>query len=291
MKVIPMNKQIPALRLILTYKCNGKCAFCHREGYDGKEDMSIDDIVECINIAKKLSVPIIALTGGEPTLRDDLSGIISLIRHIYPESKVHLTTNGIHLSLLQDTIDKPIDKLNVSISSLNIDVAKEYQGVNPNIAIDSLLNFPALHKNLNFVVDENNFNEIRSIIDFCIKNNIALVLMFDLSDNKSLEYYKQTINIVKNFGKFSIEGTTPRTLVCNVNNKMTIKIKHPLLSRKTKWTICKRCSNSDRCGEGICAVRVHPDGVVTPCLDKTVCAQGHTLSAKISKIYDILTMS
>lgn len=282
-----MNKSALPLRLILTHNCNGKCDFCHREGYSGRSDMSLEDIEECINTAKKLSIPCIALTGGEPTLRHDLSDIISLIRKIYPQTQIHLTTNGLNLATFQKTINAPIDVLNLSIFSLDENKALKFQNFSPNKAIMNLLQFPAINKNLNIVVADENICEIKDIIKKCIINHISLVLMFDLrNNNNNTQYYNKVIEIIRNFGSLMLEGNIPPTLVCNINDKTKIKIKHPKLSRMSKWNVCEQCNENENCTERICAVRVHPDGIVTPCLNRTICADGDTLSAKISTMYN-----
>lgn len=154
-----LNNSLIPLRLIVTTTCNGHCYFCHKEGAcSSSQEMPLNLIATCAKIADRLSVPI-TLTGGEPTLRKDIDKVIYKIYNTAPNVKLGLTTNGANL-LTYSNIKMSIDTLNLSIISFEDDIAKQYQNVIPERALDGLKAFPAINKNLNVVILQDNLFQI-----------------------------------------------------------------------------------------------------------------------------------
>lgn len=285
-----MSSLIPPLRLILNTDCNGKCAFCHHEGYSLNNIMDANMVYECADVAQMLSIPHLSLTGGEPTLRKDLPCLLSGIRSKY-KGHISLTTNGYGLSSFCDKIDTPIDSINLSVISFTEDIWKKYQNVNPYEALESLYAFPAVSKNLNVLIVEENYMDVEKFFPYCISHSLSLDLMFELtkSTDKNGSIYRYILQQIKNLGSPRIEyGVTP-TLTIDIDTNCKIRIKHPYLSSLVKWQICQQCKNSLSCFERICAIRIYPDGAITPCLNNQVkIEQGINMFQKIHDIYNIL---
>lgn len=286
----PTNKQLtPPLRIVLNRQCNGNCSFCHHEGYMKDALMPIRTVSECATIAKKLSIPTISLTGGEPTLRQDLHDVIGAIQEIY-NGDIGLTTNGYRLPELCKKIKKPLHTINLSISSFNKKVYKCYQNTNPFVAVDALQNFPAQKKNLNIVVIQENYQSISEIVAYCLERLLSVDLMFELKRYTSNDFLMQqcVISELLKIGQPEIKyGITP-TLTITFSDKCTISIKHPLLSSLVEWPICQQCTIASSCFERICSIRVYPDGTVSPCLNGTVGFRTESLLTKIEKTYECL---
>jgi len=89
-----LNKTSKCLLLYITKRCDLCCPICyHRFHYNpAKERFSIEDI---LNIVKDYKNGLIVLSGGEPTLREDLPEIIKLIKK--SGNQVELYTNGLKL--------------------------------------------------------------------------------------------------------------------------------------------------------------------------------------------------
>lgn len=168
---------MPPIRLILNSQCNGKCMFCHSEGNERHEEMPQFIIEECIKAAEELSISKIALTGGEPTLRNDLPDIINRIKE-HGKISVSLTTNGYNLKNIIHSLTEPIDNINLSIISLKNEVAMKYQNVDPSMVLEVLCSVPARNRNLNIVVIEDNYLEIDKFIEWGIKTSTSVDLMF-----------------------------------------------------------------------------------------------------------------
>ena len=281
------ERKLPPLRLILTNACNGNCDFCHREGSSANSEMPIETIEECAYTANRLSIPNISITGGEPTLRDDLPQVIELIGRIAVNTKIHLTTNGYALDRLSSLADAHIDCLNLSLCSLDQEIATYYQNVDPYQALNSLKLLPANRKNINMVITEKNYGELMSVLNCCIQNHFSLDIMFELKsyNNIDLEIQHYILKELERLGGAYIALKPTPTIVIKVDDDCVISVKHPYLSALPQIGICNKCLSKDLCFERICAVRVHPDGLVSPCLNKTIFSTEDTVSKRIEDIY------
>lgn len=163
-----INDMTPPLRIVLNSSCNGNCSFCHREGNSDNSIMDPTLVFECAEIAEKINIPHISLTGGEPTLRTDLEYLVAGIQSRY-HGKLTLTTNGFALSRLAKSITTPLHTVNLSMVSFSEDISQRYQNVNAYDAIQSLIHFPAINKNVNIVVVEENYQSINEIVEYCFK--------------------------------------------------------------------------------------------------------------------------
>lgn len=280
----------PPLRLVLNENCNGKCFYCHHEGYNNGFEMDAATAYECAEIAETLKIPHISLTGGEPTLRKDIAILIQGIQSKF-SGKISLTTNGYGLSELSKQISIPLHTVNLSMTSLCEKIYREYQNVNPYVAIDNLIGFPAIHKNLNIVIVKENYQNIKEIVEFGLAHAISLHIMFELKEysEEDVIIQKFVFKELEKLGQPRLKyGITP-TLVIKANDFSEISIKHPYLSRKVIWQACSECNASAICYERICAVRVYPNGTVSPCLNGHISYQEGDIKTKIENAYGLLT--
>ena len=111
------------LRLSLTDVCNYRCDYCLPDGYQGGKPegfMSIDEIDTLVAAFAQLGTHKVRITGGEPSLRSDLTEIIKRIAANPSIRHIAMTTNGF---LLEKYIDRwhaaGLDSVNVSIDSLD----------------------------------------------------------------------------------------------------------------------------------------------------------------------------
>lgn len=279
----------PALRLVVNSDCNGHCYFCHHEGNKKCNTMSLSTIESCAKAASKIGIPIISITGGEPTLRNDLNIILETINRNAPQVKIHLTTNGKALLEFVPLVPFTIDTLNLSISSFTPSVYQKYQNVDPEIAIDGLLNFPARNKNLNVVITHDNYLEIERIVDFCVKKGISLTLMFELKkyNEKDLLIQRRVFDYIETISSEpKIVMKIPPIIELTISNNSKLSIKHPGLNVLPEVGLCKKCESD--CLERLCAIRVLPDGTVTACLNQTITSKKRSTFDKIADVYSII---
>lgn len=111
------------LRLSVTDVCNFSCDYCLPDGYQGRPDEAFLSPYELTQVARgfaAMGTQKIRLTGGEPSLRNDLPEIIERIHAIEGIQTVALTTNGYKLpQRIKAWADAGLTQLNVSIDSLD----------------------------------------------------------------------------------------------------------------------------------------------------------------------------
>src|SRR5882672_1350633 len=117
------NRDIDYLRISLTDACNLRCVYCmpeHMTFRPRDELLSDDELRRLITLFGTLGFRKIRFTGGEPTLRP---GLVGLVRHAVNTpgiTTVGLTTNGVLLDqLAQPLRDAGLQSVNISIDSLD----------------------------------------------------------------------------------------------------------------------------------------------------------------------------
>ncbi len=108
------------LRLSLTDRCNLRCTYCLPENArfapDRCSTTETHTLVQAIHDSVGLLK--IRLTGGEPTLVDDLVEHVAFARSLVPT--VGLTSNGILLEpLLPALFDAGLNRINISLDTIN----------------------------------------------------------------------------------------------------------------------------------------------------------------------------
>ncbi|WP_297065753.1 GTP 3',8-cyclase MoaA [Thermococcus sp.] len=124
------GRPVTNLRISLTQECNFRCFFCHREGqrFLAKNEMTPGEIERLVKIASRLGIRKVKLTGGEPTMRDDIIEIVGRIKPYVVD--LSMTTNGSKLKELAKPLAKAgLDRVNVSLHSLKPEVYKRITGV------------------------------------------------------------------------------------------------------------------------------------------------------------------
>ncbi len=114
------DRPIISLRITLTNRCNVNCLYCHHDGMvSSKDEMTPDELYTICKIAKKIGVRKIRISGGEPLIRKDIVEIVEKISSLGFED-ISMTTNGVLLEkYAQDLKDVGLDRVNVSLDTLN----------------------------------------------------------------------------------------------------------------------------------------------------------------------------
>lgn len=203
------------IRIKLTEKCNLSCPFCHSEGTKKTEDVSLSD-KNFVNWLKKLRklYSKVHLTGGEPTLYDNLPALCKRLKSFGYE--IFLTTNLLLLNKnLFDSIPY-ISKINISFHTLNPLYFKSFisnknkAGDYLKIIEENILKLNSKIKNLsinvNTVVSSDSRQGLKKILYFCQKNNILLKLVPDW------RYYQKSRKYILYFLKKEGFSEQKRTL-------------------------------------------------------------------------------
>jgi cyclic pyranopterin phosphate synthase len=111
------------LRVSVTDRCNFRCVYCMpAEGLQWlpKSDvLTFEEITRLVGVFVGLGVTGLKLTGGEPTVRHDLPGLVRMLHDHYPQVEISMTTNGILLDRLAEALaEAGLARVTVSIDSL-----------------------------------------------------------------------------------------------------------------------------------------------------------------------------
>ena len=180
------NRRIQSVRLSITDRCNLRCKYCMPE--DGikwlnKENkMTSKDIVSIARLLHSFGINKFRITGGEPTLRQDLIQICKQLQAICPDIQLAMTTNGIKLKELAKALYfAGVRSINISIDSL--DKSKFEQITLRNVydkvieGIYEVMNYPFRIKLNTVLINGFNDNEVSDFIDFSEKTGIEARLI------------------------------------------------------------------------------------------------------------------
>ncbi|GGO70588.1 GTP 3',8-cyclase MoaA [Bowmanella pacifica] len=134
------GRRFQYLRLSITDVCNFRCTYCLPDGYRGdskRRFLNQQQITTLAGAFSGLGTQKIRLTGGEPSLRKDLTEIIAICAQTRGIDKVALTTNGFKLpGQVKQWKDAGLSALNVSIDSLD---PRQFHAITGHDKLDTVL--------------------------------------------------------------------------------------------------------------------------------------------------------
>ncbi len=111
------------LRVSVTDRCNFRCAYCCPTKQIADTATPLDD-EEMLRLVERIDgrrrVRKLRMSGGEPTLRPGLDGLVAGLRRALPGAELALTTNGARLVRWAPRLRRAgLDRLNVSLDTLS----------------------------------------------------------------------------------------------------------------------------------------------------------------------------
>jgi radical SAM protein with 4Fe4S-binding SPASM domain len=112
--------------LAVTYRCNLGCSKCYLPDAPKMAELTTEQWLQVYDILWRIGVPQVVLTGGEPTLRADITDLVGQA----DEFVTGLVTNGTQLAQLAEPLrDASLDYAQVTIESSSPDVHDGMTGV------------------------------------------------------------------------------------------------------------------------------------------------------------------
>ncbi len=117
------GRGIEYLRISVTDRCNFRCVYCMPvEGLEWlpKQDiLSYEEIAAIVTQLAPLGLRRLRITGGEPTIRPNLTALVAMLRAVPGIEDIALSTNGVKLPLLAPALRAAgLDRVNMSADSL-----------------------------------------------------------------------------------------------------------------------------------------------------------------------------
>ena len=117
------GRVINYLRISLTDKCNLRCVYCMPEDMVFRPNNALlqdDELKTLVRVFAELGFSKFRLTGGEPTVRQNVVEIVRFIAETPGVRSLSMTTNGILLDELAEPLaDAGLQRVNVSIDTLD----------------------------------------------------------------------------------------------------------------------------------------------------------------------------
>ena len=118
------GRTINNLRVSVTDQCNFRCIYCMPEEgmiFQPREEiLTFEEITRFVEIATGLGISKLRLTGGEPTVRKDLTVLVRMLSKIPGVQDMAMTTNAFLLrKMARELHEAGLPRINVSLDSLD----------------------------------------------------------------------------------------------------------------------------------------------------------------------------
>jgi len=118
------GRTVRDLRLSITDRCNLRCVYCMpAEGMpwlQRSDLLTYEEIARLTRVCVECGVTGIRLTGGEPTVREDLPVLVRMLADVAPGLDLSLTTNALKMPKLAGPLrDAGLRRVNVSLDTLS----------------------------------------------------------------------------------------------------------------------------------------------------------------------------
>jgi len=227
--------------------------------------MSPTELERLMRVAASLGISRVKLTGGEPTLRGDLTEIVKRLASIPSIDEISMTTNGTLLASLATDLKKAgLNRVNVTMDSLKPDV---YFWITGHDSLDSVLQGIKVAVSagltpvkVNVVVLKSvNDLELPDLIDFSSEAGVILQLIELVSKDDNSEFHQKYHCDLQ-----PIEDQLRKTCVKMVNSAMHRRRKY-ILPSGSEVEIVRPMHNTEFCSN--ChRIRLTSDGKLKPCL-------------------------
>ena len=117
------GRRLHYLRISLTDHCNLRCLYCMPDEMvfqPSAELMQDDEILSLVRLFTSIGFDKIRLTGGEPTIRSNLTQLVQQIACTPGVNTLTMTTNGVLLSRLASPLAQAgLQRVNISLDTLD----------------------------------------------------------------------------------------------------------------------------------------------------------------------------
>ena len=223
--------------------------------------LSVERIEEIVSTFAELGISKVRITGGEPLVRNGICEIIKRIKDIPGVKEIALTTNGIKLVSLAESLKKSgLDRINVSLDTLDNDKYHELTRVGH---LSQVLEGIKKAKEVGFenikintvLIGEFNDNEIDDFIDFAADNHLTVRFIELMPIGESVKMGNKSFianGIISKNPRLTFVKNDGVSSLYRINNSDgLIGLISPLSNK-----FCQSCNR----------IRLTADGKIKPCL-------------------------
>ena len=247
--------------LAITYKCNNNCGHCYVARDRDFPELDTESMKKIMDVLWDVGVPHIALTGGEPTMREDFMELIA-----YGQEKgfvMGIITNGRKFAdknLVQQAIQKGLDYAQITLESHDKEIHNKMVGANSfDETVQAIKNFEEedIFFMTNTTLCKHNADGIKGTIKYLDELNVKTFACNGL--------------IYSGKGK-EFEHGVPEEELDPILNKIN-NLARKLSMRFIWYTPTQYCSvnpveiglGPKRCSAANTSIAIEPNGDVLPC--------------------------
>lgn len=226
--------------------------------------MTADEIGEIVRIGSEFGIKKVKLTGGEPTMRDDIQDIVSAVDQPAIVD-VSMTTNGTKLAgKAKKLAEAGLDRINISLDTLDPKVYAKITGA-PMLdrvlkGIDAALSAGLYPVKLNMLLLRGiNDGEVERVIDYAVSRGAILQILELLRMPNNGGIYERFHVDLGPFERMLSE----RALDIKTRQWMQARKRYILPGGEVE--IVRPMHNSEFCAH-CTRLRLTPDGYLKPCI-------------------------
>jgi MoaA/NifB/PqqE/SkfB family radical SAM enzyme len=190
-----VKEKLPTKVVIMaTDRCNSRCRTCNiwKQKPSDEPPLTPGEILMVLSDPVCQNIDHVLVTGGEPTLREDLYEFVLAIHQAIPSAHIALSTNGIRPGKMIDVVDKLLEH---GVTNLSVGTSIDYIGEKHddirgipgnwrrvNILIRYLMamrkDYPSLGIGFGTVVQGDNADNIGEIVKFAKENDLFCLLQW-----------------------------------------------------------------------------------------------------------------
>jgi len=179
--------EISKIESLIIFKCNCKCLMCStglqiKRSIGSKDYHAIrpfDEVIKDIDKAKKMKAQAFAFSGGEPTLRSDLSDLVSYAKSV-GLSHIEVQSNGrmyFYKEYCQKLINSGVNSFVISFHSHKEKVHDKIMGVPGTYrqVLQGIKNLNSLNQpvKINIVLTKFNYQHLEEFVKFLLNFKVA----------------------------------------------------------------------------------------------------------------------
>lgn len=272
----------------ITYACNLKCKHCYASaGKTLEDELTTEEAKQVIDKLDRVSVPIVAFSGGEPLVRKDF---LELARYTIDKGiYVAVATNAtlITKEKAHEIKEAGIEFVQISLDGSSAETHDSFRGINGVFekTLQGIKNCveEGLFVNIATTATKYNYDEIPKIMDLCEQLSVNWFMLYnfvptgrgefiaenDLSPDEREKVLKELWRKLKSGSKVNVLSTAPQfarvALESEIGENEKIVPTHfanPSLSKEL--VNLAEFIGGCGCGRFYCAIR--PNGNIEPCV-------------------------
>lgn len=275
-------------RVSITNKCNFSCQFCHKEGNYTRQgnELTPKEIQFACKMALRAGFRKFKITGGEPTEREDIDVVISLLSELQLPD-LSMITNGSNLATMSQRLwNAGLHRINVTVNTLD---PERFQQFRPqkHISVSSVIEGIETARRVGFEDMKVNFvffekdsvRDLKALIEFVRRMKLTLVVL-PVIGGKYYYTLEDMYEIINSYGISSeemiVDSEGLRKRKINLKEGGSVLLRIDELAEKKPYVFCGQCTNVLQCREGIFPIRLSANGELIPCMadmDHRICVR------------------